>query len=162
MQDLCEQHSLNTHIYIRPYKILYIIFFLYIYKNVSIGTKWNVWRMNIIKLDFTVDPGIHGFLLAMILSMIFLTHGAEGSRQISCPVVIKVAMISKSLQCGLGGKSSTLSMCFPMRRLSVSMQRQRGSTARPLKLIPSMMVRNARKTITHTEMILLVILPKWV
>lgn len=45
-------------------------------------------------------------------------------------------MISVSLQWELGGKSSTLSMSFPMRRLSVSMQRQRWSTPRPLRLIP--------------------------
>jgi len=41
-----------------------------------------------------------------------------------CYAIVKVRthMISVSLQCGLGGKSSTLSMCLPMRRLSVSMQ----------------------------------------
>lgn len=53
-----------------------------------------------------------------------------------CTKSLTTHMISVSLQWELGGKSSILSMSLPMRRLSVSMQRQRGSTPRPLRLIP--------------------------
>lgn len=104
--------------------------------------------------------------LDMILLMTFLTQGAWGSRQTSCPDLFRVAlqhqeeqicsrldenlgkkqmrseteswsyMISVSSQWELGGISSTLPMWRPMGRLSVWMQRQCCSTPRLRRLIP--------------------------